>query len=167
MKNIKNIKLILVIVVAVIITAIITFAFTSQHYRKIYTEEYNKLNDEYEIVSYQKEKADEKLLKLQQSLEETTEITTTTVLTSETTTKKLEQVKMGNGLYKIGVEIPPGEYKLYADNSSKYAYPYYTLYADSNGNNVLSMDFFDNESYVTVNNGQYLKLNDCYLIVNK
>lgn len=162
----KPTKIALIVTASIIITAVITFTFTSQHYRKVYTEEINKLNDEYELVSYQKEKSDEKLLKLQQSLEATTEITTAIKIT-ETTTKKIEQVKIGNGLYKIGSDIPAGEYKVYADKSSKYAAPIYTLYSDSNGNDLLAIDSFDNESYVTVSDGQYLKLSDCYLIINR
>lgn len=162
----SNIKFIIILIISIIITAIITFTFTSQHYRKIYTEEYNKLNDEYEVVLYQKEKADENLLKLQQSLEATTEVSTAAPVT-ETTTKKIEQVKIGNGLYKIGSDIPAGEYKVYADKSSKYAAPMYRLYSDPNGNDMLAINSFDNESYVNVSDGQYLDLDDCYVIINK
>lgn len=69
------------------------------------------------------------------------------------------------GMYKIGVDIPAGEYKLVATGST----PAY-MEIDENSNNtldnIISNDNFSGEIYVTVQAGQYLKFNRAKLIVN-
>ncbi|TCJ96141.1 hypothetical protein EV694_1692 [Volucribacter psittacicida] len=62
------------------------------------------------------------------------------------------------GTYKVGVDIPEGEYKLIED-SNKYG-GFYRVYLDS-GNKLSSIvtgGAFNNMTYVTVKKGQYLEV---------
>lgn len=69
--------------------------------------------------------------------------------------------QMPDGMYKVGVDIQPGEYKVAADGGMAY------VEVAKNSNHVLesiiSNDNFEGEKYITVNAGQYLKLNNAYL----
>ena len=62
-----------------------------------------------------------------------------------------------NGTYKIGVDMPGGEYVLFTDSSG-----YFSVSSDSSGNSILFNDNFKNNSIVTIKNGEYLKLSRCY-----
>lgn len=66
------------------------------------------------------------------------------------------------GMYKIGEEIPPGEYKVISDGG----FAYYEVSRDSRGNldSIIANDNFSGEKYISVSSGQYLKLNGCKLI---
>lgn len=66
------------------------------------------------------------------------------------------------GMYKVGLHIPAGEYKLRATGSIS---AYYALVADPNGDDIISNDNFDGERYVNIKDGQYLILNRCELVV--
>lgn len=62
------------------------------------------------------------------------------------------------GMYKIGVEIQPGEYKVSSINDMGYI----EVAKDSFHNiySIFSNDVFKGEKYITVKQGQYLKLNN-------
>lgn len=62
------------------------------------------------------------------------------------------------GMYKVGTDIPAGEYVLVADSTA-----YFQIAKDSTGtmDSVLANDNFDNRSIITVKAGQYLTMNDC------
>lgn len=63
----------------------------------------------------------------------------------------------GEGMYRVGVDIPAGEYKLTTDDSG-----YWSIYGGSElPLDIVSNDLFDASSYVTVKDGQYLKISDC------
>ena len=66
------------------------------------------------------------------------------------------------GMYKVGLHIPAGEYKIRTTGSSS---GYYALVSDTNGDDIISNDNFDGERYINIKDGQYLKLNRCELIV--
>lgn len=62
------------------------------------------------------------------------------------------------GMYRVGLDIPAGEYKLDATDSLGY----YCIYTDSVAPlDIVDNDLFENTAYVTVSDGQYLSLNDC------
>ncbi|MFR1698751.1 MAG: hypothetical protein ACLSU9_10805 [Anaerovoracaceae bacterium] len=64
------------------------------------------------------------------------------------------------GTYKIGTDMPAGEYKLTPTVVGYSAY--YAILSDSSGiDNIIANDNFDNQSYVTVKDGQYLELSRC------
>ena len=82
------------------------------------------------------------------------ETETTTQPTTETASTVISE-----GTYKVGSEIPAGEYKLTTTTSVS---GYYAILKDSSGtDNIITNDNFDNQSYVTVKDGQYLELNRC------
>ena len=66
------------------------------------------------------------------------------------------------GDYIVGKDIPAGEYVLYMTD---YAGSY-TLYSDSSGElgSIIENDVFDYNSIVTIKDGQYLDLSNCYAI---
>jgi len=66
------------------------------------------------------------------------------------------------GMFKIGVHLPAGEYNLVA--TSEYAYYEIDRDARHNTNSILKNDFFANIAKVSVSNGQYLKLNKCKIV---
>ena len=64
-----------------------------------------------------------------------------------------------DGMFKVGVHIPAGEYKLSvsAGESSGYC----CVYNNSRRENIEYNNNFDKNQYVTVKNGQYLLINRC------
>lgn len=66
----------------------------------------------------------------------------------------------GEGMFKVGRDIPAGEYKL-VSTSSIMAYYEVAPNALHDTSNIVSNDNFSGTKYVTVNNGQYLKLQRC------
>lgn len=67
-----------------------------------------------------------------------------------------------SGDYQVGVDIPAGEYVVFAN--SKYAY--FAINSDSSGltSSIIANDNFAYNSIVTVSRGQYLKLSLCYAV---
>lgn len=66
----------------------------------------------------------------------------------------------GEGMFKIGQHIPAGEYKIVADGDG-----YVEITSDSTHTleSIITNDNFDGEKYVTVSDGQYLKLNRAHI----
>lgn len=64
------------------------------------------------------------------------------------------------GMYRVGIDIPAGEYKLTSTDGG-----YYCIYKNSVPPfDIVSNDLFDGSSYVTVKEGQYLKTSDCIAV---
>lgn len=63
-----------------------------------------------------------------------------------------------SGMYKVGSDIPAGEYVLIADRQA-----YFAITSDSSGSleSILANDNFTSRSIVSVNDGQYLELKGC------
>ena len=62
-----------------------------------------------------------------------------------------------DGMYRVGIDIPAGEYKLTSDNGG-----YYCVYPNSVPPfDIVDNDLFDTNTYVTVKDGQYLLLSRC------
>lgn len=64
----------------------------------------------------------------------------------------------GSGMYKVGVDIPSGEYNIISDNDDTMAY--IEVSKDSTGSmeSIVTNDNFEGNKYVTVEEGQYLTL---------
>lgn len=81
---------------------------------------------------------------------------------NETSQNQSETVKAlpisyySDGMYKVGKDIPAGEYWLmaYEDDYSGY----YCVSSDSSGDSIIDNDSFDTWTYVTVKDGEYLEL---------
>lgn len=67
------------------------------------------------------------------------------------------------GKYKVGRDIEPGEYKVSSYGGSAYL----EVCKDSFGefSSIVSNDNFENEKYITVSEGQYIKLQGCKLLL--
>lgn len=75
-------------------------------------------------------------------------------------TKAVPNATYGAGTYKVGVDIPAGEYKVYATSSDGTG----TVFVSKTSNyrdisNMVHHEIFNNHTYVTVSEGQYLRVN--------
>lgn len=87
------------------------------------------------------------------------------VVEGQKETKKQEEPKVTKykaGNYKVGTDLPAGEYKIYTDDFMGY----FEVSKDSSGNfdSIIANDNFTSFTYLTVSDGQYLKLQMCYAI---
>ena len=78
---------------------------------------------------------------------------------TSTDTQK-NQATVTEGMYLVGSDIQAGTYKLTAESGKS---GYYCRYSDASGesSSIISNDNFNSTSYVTVNDGEYLKLTRC------
>lgn len=81
-----------------------------------------------------------------------------TVLCARPKAKQLESPKVYSaGTYRVGSDIPAGEYKVVATSNDKTG----ILFVSSTANyreSVIHHDIFQNHTYVTVKDGQYLRV---------
>ena len=82
----------------------------------------------------------------------------TTTIEQQQTESQDELEQYDAGMYKVGTDIPAGEYIL--DPS---AMAYYQVASDSTGalESIVSNDNFSGTRYITVSDGQYLTLTSC------
>jgi hypothetical protein len=66
---------------------------------------------------------------------------------------------LSSGMYKVGADLPAGEYSVTADAGAA-AGSYIEVSKDSSHtlDAIVSNDMFTGSKYITVSNGQYLKL---------
>jgi hypothetical protein len=76
----------------------------------------------------------------------------------------LSSGKLKEGMYLVGTDVPAGEYKLVPDSGG--GYMEITSNSKHSLGSISSNDFFENERYVTIRNGQYLKLSMCKMILD-
>jgi hypothetical protein len=78
---------------------------------------------------------------------------------SEAPVQEPQSGQYKDGMYKVGRDIKAGEYKVKSSGSSAY----YEVASNSGGGiqSIVSNDNFEGEKYITVKDGQYLKLNGC------
>lgn len=69
-----------------------------------------------------------------------------------------EGTSYGSGMYKVGFDIPAGEYNIKADGSLAYV----QLDSDNRGgyNSIITNQMFETNMYLTISDGQYLTLDD-------
>ena len=63
-------------------------------------------------------------------------------------------------MFRVGIDIPAGEYKLVADAGKD---GYYAVYDNSRQDNIITNDIFGAQGYVTVSDGQNLILSRCHI----
>lgn len=78
---------------------------------------------------------------------------------------KTSATSVGEGMYLVGKDIPAGTYLLTATNSLFSGY--YERCKDASGEftSIISNDNFSTTVYVTVQDGEYLKLNRCEAVL--
>lgn len=68
-------------------------------------------------------------------------------------------IESSSGTFKVGFDIPAGEYKITSNAGTS---GYLSVHNSSNpGARIVSNDFFEGQTYITVSDGQYLSLEDC------
>ena len=67
------------------------------------------------------------------------------------------------GMYAVGRDITPGEYRLKATED----YAYYAVYTDASHSfdHLVSNDSFENKTYVTLEEGQYIELDGAEILL--
>ena len=87
------------------------------------------------------------------------------VHTTDATSEKEhpQTVEYGEGMYKVGIDLPAGEYILVC-NDNKIRMGYMCVSSDSNQDDIIINEIFDTHHYVTVENGQYLELTRCIAV---
>lgn len=95
--------------------------------------------------------------------EKPTEPPTTTEKPTEppTTKPELSYKTYGAGQYKVGVDIPAGEYLVLADSGRS---GYFKESIDANGKDIIKNDNFDNNSIIMIHDGNYFELSRCKAI---
>lgn len=71
------------------------------------------------------------------------------------------QTELKAGMYKVGVDIQPGEYKLTAGEDKAYVAVYKTTKASSGIRAIRTNDNFTGNKYQKVKDGEYLLLKRC------
>lgn len=74
----------------------------------------------------------------------------------------VSSVKFTEGQYKIGSDMPAGEYLFIPSKRGDSGY--FCCSSDANGDDIINNDNFDSFSIYKVQSGEYLKLNDCYAV---
>jgi hypothetical protein len=84
------------------------------------------------------------------------------ILASEAKPQKPQNDEYADGMYKVGKDIPAGEYKIVSTGGMAY----FEVAKDSSGSldSIVTNDNFEGEKYITVKDGQYLKLVDCKIV---
>ena len=84
-----------------------------------------------------------------------TEDKKTEAAVSKSEPKKEEVIGYKEGMYKVGSDIPAGEYVLFADKSEN---GYYERDEDSGGDSIIDNDNFSTFTYVNFKEGEYAKI---------
>jgi len=84
--------------------------------------------------------------------------------TSATDNTSISPKHVPEGMYRAGKDIPPGEYRLTNNNQGKYD-AYFSVTTDSTGSSGsrVSSDSISNQYFVTIKDGEYIKLERCYM----
>ena len=73
-------------------------------------------------------------------------------------TRPVDPSSLSDGLYRVGTDIPAGEYKFQATDDTGY----FCVFDNSTaGRDIVTNDLFEGSQYVTVQDGQYLELSFC------
>ncbi len=160
----KNIKYIMTALITAIITSIIVYAVTSQHFNNKYDDLKKKYAASVDLVN----EANREISQLKQKYEPTTmetvtESTSIVETTTEATTKPAP-TSYDEGMYKVGTDIPAGEYIAYPHYGE---HAYFCISTDANQDDIVANDNFISQRYFTVSNGQYLELESCSAYLNK
>jgi flagellar hook assembly protein FlgD len=69
------------------------------------------------------------------------------------------------GMYKVGIDIPAGEYKVNVDENASLDVGYIEVSRDSTLtlNSIIANEIFENSTYITVEEGQYLSMRDAVI----
>lgn len=128
---------------------------------KIYTFGFTNVDkDSSEILDYESDIISSITFTTRSTTSETkveTELATETV-TEKVTEPATEKITAYySGTYKVGEDIPAGEYCIFSTENKRSGY--YSVNADSNGDDIIGNDVFDYNAFVTISDGQYLELN--------
>lgn len=92
----------------------------------------------------------------------TPKTTVTPAPPTPTPTPKPSRTTYKGGQYKVGVDIPAGEYFILVQSTKSSGY--FCVSSDANGKDIIFNDNFDTNSIITISDGQYLELSRCNAI---
>lgn len=84
---------------------------------------------------------------------------------NEATASEPENGRYSSGMYKVGFDIPAGEYRVIPEEDSTLGYGYYEITSNSSHilDGIVANDNFKDPRYITLKEGQYVKLNEAYI----
>ncbi|NLM11308.1 MAG: hypothetical protein GX213_11140 [Clostridiaceae bacterium] len=70
-----------------------------------------------------------------------------------------------SGMYKVGFDIPAGEYQVFPEEGSTLGFGYYEITSGSSHvlDDIVANDNFEDPRYITLKEGQYVKLSEAYI----
>lgn len=86
---------------------------------------------------------------------------TTSATTTPPTQKGSKENPYRAGMYKVGIDLPAGEYLFLSGSSTK---AYVCASSDSNQDDIIENENFSNSFFMTVEDGQYLEAKRCYFL---
>lgn len=78
----------------------------------------------------------------------------------ETNISSIYATKYESGQYKVGTDIPAGEYVIFADGGPGY----FEVTSDSNGDDIIANENFEYNSIMTIKDGEYIELSRAYAV---
>lgn len=84
---------------------------------------------------------------------------------SDVSAIKPKDGKYSDGMYKVGKDIAPGEYKVYLDENASLGMGYVEVSKDSTHtiNSIIANENIQGDMYQTLKKGQYVKLQGAYI----
>ncbi len=80
------------------------------------------------------------------------------------TTTQAQPTVYTEGMYKVGVDIPAGEYIAYPISNDYQGY--FCISSDANQKDIITNDNFGGQRYLSITSGQYLELTQCKIYKN-
>lgn len=123
----------------------------------------SKVNVDVSSVSDSIEKSDDSNVASDTPEPTDTPVPTDTPAPTPEPTPEVTQYKAGS--YKIGTDMPAGEYKLFTTETIM-GMSYYDVCKDSSGSfsSIICNDNYSNFTYITLEEGQYLNMRDAYAV---
>lgn len=84
---------------------------------------------------------------------------------SDATASEPVDGKYSSGMYKVGFDIPAGEYQVFPEEDSTLGFGYYEITSSSLHvlDDIVANDNFEDPRYITLKEGQYVKLSEAYI----
>ncbi len=110
----------------------------------------------YNGTTYVPLRAAAEILGMEVGYNDATKTATLTSKADATPTPSNSAKEYGDGQYKVGVDVPAGEYRI-VQKDEKYN-AFYTITTDANGKDIVAIEGAKGALYATVKDGQYIKI---------
>lgn len=73
---------------------------------------------------------------------------------------------VSEGMYRVGIDFPAGEYRVRATHSTVKAYIKVATCKNGSPDNIIEQDAFEGERWITLEDGQYITISRAELMLN-